>query len=441
MANSDELTQVGDTASQRCETCGATRHPIAYVDGSMFDDAFLEHLRSEGDAEADEHMAAYFERLNPGDDPDLARALRKHAPHSEGSAKTLDDFTMERPALPSWITENPDLIREGQSVFLRYVPQFGMSLWLASIPSGYAGARDVKALAGTGQLKRYPERRFLETGQFVLDVMTNHALEPGGIGYEDARHVRLMHALVRYMLCHESDELVGMDDGTPVAKWDVDRNGVPLDQLGLLATMFTFSVVGLESLEKLGIEVTEREAEAYTFLWSAVGHLMGIREDLLPLNVADSRQVWESIKRREYSTSKEGRELTLAAIDQMKKMIPGRIGDGLAVSGMRFLLGEDTSDLLGVPPADWTRHLFVSSELFGGIFTLVNRVPVGRQLSKWVGYRIFKEFLETSRGEDRDGLFEVPEELDRLLGAKRPSWRTRMKPSIPRRAASASNRG
>ena len=205
--------------------------------------------------------------------------------------------------------------------------------------------------------------------------------------------------------------------------------------------LFTFSVVGLESLEKLGIEVTERGAEAYTFLWSAVGHLMGIREDLLPLNVADSRQVWESIKRREYSTSKEGRELTLAAIDQMKKMIPGRIGDGLAVSGMRFLLGEDTSGLLGVPPADWTRHLFVSSELFGGIFTLVNRVPVGRQLSKWVGYRIFKEFLETSRGEDRDGLFEVPEELDRLLGAKRPSWRTRMKPSIPRRAASASNRG
>ncbi len=66
----------------------------------------------------------------------------------------------------------------------------------------------------------------------------------------------------------------------------------------MLATQFTFSVVGLRSLQRFGVHSASYDKEAYIHLWSVIGHLMGVRDDLLPLDFADSSTVWDRITRR-----------------------------------------------------------------------------------------------------------------------------------------------
>ena len=195
-------------------------------------------------------------------------------------------------------------------------------------PAGYAGAKDAVVLERTAQLVSHPRRRFLETGQFVLDVMTKGGLHDDGVGAADIRHVRLMHAAVRHMLQHEADVHDHLDGWDPAF-------GVPLNQEALLATQFTFSVVGLRSLQRFGVNVSDREKEAYIHLWSVIGHMMGVRDDLLPLDFADSSTVWDRITAKEYSRSPGGTLLTKSAIEVMRQLIPvaGSTGSPPPASG------------------------------------------------------------------------------------------------------------
>jgi hypothetical protein len=252
----------------------------------------------------------------------------------------------------------------------------------------------------------------------VLDVMTHGALEPGAKGLGDIHHVRLMHAAVRHMLTHETAEL-------DVDEWD-DSNGVPINQMALLATMFTFSVVGVESVDKFGIHLTDDEKDAYAHTWSIIGSLMGIDDGLLPLDFADSQAVWNSIKRLEYDRCDEGVELTAAAIEVMKKLIPGRLGDGFPVAGLRFLLGKDTASLLGVGRPNWTYAFFAPMHAFGDLMRRFERdFAPGRRATEQLGRVVMQAFIDgewddarlprtTKRGSKV--AFDVAQQVRRRVG-------------------------
>ena len=72
-----------------------------------------------------------------------------------------------------------------------------------------------------------------------------------------------------------------------MAPWDPEL-GLPINQLQLLGTLLSFSVVGIKALGRSGVRVSPYQAEAYIHVWNLVGHQMGIREDLLPLSWEDS---------------------------------------------------------------------------------------------------------------------------------------------------------
>jgi hypothetical protein len=381
----------------------------ASVGAAKFTPAFLEELRQVGDPGADAAVATYLDdELHTSSAIDMMKLMIAAAPGSDEASQALGEFVQARPALPEWA--DTELIELGQELFAQYLPQFGLALWMASIPAGYAGAKDAVVLARTAQLVSHPKRRFLETGQFVLDVMTTGGLDDDGAGAADIRHVRLMHAAVRHMLhfeAHEHDDL---------GKWD-PASGVPLNQEALLATQFTFSVVGLRSLHRFGVNLSDREKEAYVHLWSVIGHLMGVREDLLPLDFADSATVWDRITAKEYARSAGGTLLTKSAIDVMRQLIPGRWFDGLPATGIRFLLGNDTADLLDVPKADWTRLLFVPGRAMGGVMSRFERDSfTGATITSVLGRIAFREFLNVERRPSGRPGFEVPEEMRRALG-------------------------
>ena len=377
-----------------------------------FTDIFLEGLRTASDGPADQAVSAFFAESGEGHAQLFVRLARLSAGAvPDDQLPGVGAFVAAREPWPEWV--DPDLVREGQKFFRRWGPQLGMALWMASLPADYACAKGAEPLVRTARLTGKPKRRYVETGQMIINAMTPGALETGELGYATIRHVRLMHAAVRHLLLHGQD--LQSPAGDPIGPWD-DALGVPLNQEDLLGCLFSFSVVGIDALRRSGVRVNDAEAEAYIHTWNLVGHQLGIRSDLLPLNWADSEAAWEHIKARAYAQSDAGRELTAAAIDCMQDLIRIRPLGGLPAAGIRHFLGDQTADLLGVPKANWTRWFFTFVQVSDTLFDQTwGRLPGVPNLSAALGLRMLGGFELTERDGDRSS-FQISDELRAAWG-------------------------
>jgi hypothetical protein len=395
------------------------------IGADRFHDDFLDTLRQEGDPPADAVVAAFIESdvdVHAGGIMStlIAHSVGTHVTSSGQTSRSLQAFAEERPPLPPWADSH--MVARGQDLFAQFVPLLGVGLWMASVPAGYAGAHGAQVLARTARLVSDPKRRFMETGQFILDVMTPGGLEPGGAGSRDIRHVRLIHAATRRLLTDP-------DDDSALSSFDVATFGAPINQEDLLGTLFTFSIIGLQVLDRGGVRVSDDDAEAYVHMWNVIGHLMGVRPDLLPLDRRDSEVVFERIQRRNYATSDAGRELTAAAIEAMQDLLALRILRGVPAAGIREYLGRDLSDLLGVPRAGLTKLLFVPPRWFNQwSYRLEKDSRLARALHERVGRRLFRGFVAYERGGRPP--FQLSEGLQVQLGLVRKSrmrlWERRM---------------
>ncbi len=402
----------GQTFSLGGPIAEAQRRPPPTIGTRRFTDSFLEGLRTASDLSADQAVSTFFERSGEGHAQLFVRLAQLSAGDvPDDQLPGVGPYVSTEEPWPEWA--DADLVNRGQKFFRQWGPQLGMALWMASLPADYACAKGAVPLARTARLTGKPKRRYVETGQMIINAMTPGALETGALGYTTIRHVRLMHAAVRHLLLHAED--LRSPAGDAIEAWD-DALGVPLNQEDLLGCLFSFSVVGIDSLRRSGVRVDDAEAEAYIHAWNLVGHQLGIRSDLLPLDLADSEAVWGHIKARAYAPSDAGRELTAAAIECMRDLI--RIGPlgGLPASGIRHFLGDQTAQLLGVPKADWTRWFFtfvqVSDTLFDRTWARLPGVP---NLSAALGLRMLGGFELTERDGDRAN-FQIADELRSAWG-------------------------
>src|SRR6185436_16758318 len=121
------------------------------------------------------------------------------------------------------------------------------------------------------------------------DIADEGSFSAGGRGMRAAQKVRLLHAAIRRM----TREHTG---------WDM-ADGLPLNQEDLAATLMTFSVIVLDSVDRLDVPASAEEREAWLHLWKVIGALLGIRSELLPRDVADGDALMESIRRRQWVRS------------------------------------------------------------------------------------------------------------------------------------------
>ncbi|MBV8463363.1 MAG: DUF2236 domain-containing protein, partial [Acidimicrobiales bacterium] len=390
---------------------------------AMFTDAYIERLRQLGDPPADEAVSLFFEATDAGHQTLFRRLGTSSAwAAADEDLPGIGTFVQTVEPWPDWA--DPELVSEGQAVFGEFGLQIGMGLFMASLPSDYGFAKGVQALARTARLTRNPTRRYVETGQMIIDAMTPGGLDPGGRGYRTVRHVRLMHAAVRHVLVHlhEMEETGGPD----LPPWD-PADGLPISQLQLLGTLFSFGIQGVEALRRSGVSLSDRRAEAYIHAWNLVGHQMGIIDELLPLSWEDSRTLWDQRRAgTEYAPTPEGKALTAAAIECMRELFGLWWMPGLPASGIRFYLGDETADLLGVPRSDWTRMIFELMRRTDWAYSFgLDRLPGMGPLSARLGRRIWDGFEVYGR----DGLrpsFEVTDELRAAWGMGSPP-----KPSRP----------
>ena len=157
-------------------------------------DEFLDSLRTQADPAADAVVAGLF--AGTADATSAFRALVVQ--HNEVSDPDLAAFLQAKDDLPDWV--DPDLVAAGQERFARWGSHVFTGLYAAALPSAYASWRGVQVLGLTARLETDAKRRLNETAQFHLDVMEPGGLEFGARGYSDVRHVRLMHASVRWLI-------------------------------------------------------------------------------------------------------------------------------------------------------------------------------------------------------------------------------------------------
>jgi hypothetical protein len=276
----------------------------------------------------------------------LIRNIRLPLEELPGS---LDDFLAQTQSLPPWI--DFPTVEKAHRLFLDHGPKFLILLYYQSLPILYACANGAVVLESTGRLAKTEDqfglftRRIAETGQFLVDVMTQEGLKEGGLGIEAIQKVRLIHASIRFFLRENS--------------WDTATLGLPINQEDMAITLQTFSSVPLQGIEQLGIVLSAEEKENYYHCWRGIGCLMGVNEELLPATQDEGFRLHQQILDRQGATSAAGHQLTQALLRFAEATIPKTILDDAPEALMRYLVGPDTAQLLGVtPPQGCLSNLF-----------------------------------------------------------------------------------
>jgi hypothetical protein len=334
----------------------------------------------------------------------------------------------------------------GQRFFDQWDLEICTALFAASLPSAYAGWQGVGVLARASELAEQETvaRRIAETGQMLLDITRPGALERGGVGYQRIIQVRMLHAAVRAVL-------LGRD--APGGRWPA-ANGVPVNQEDLLATLMTFTVIVFRALDRMGIDVTAKDQEAYLHLWAVAGHLLGITEAKRlrrqPHDVGDqTTKLQKSLQAR----SADGRLLMSVLLREMELAMPlGWLRVPRTV--VRFLIGDRVADLVGVPGAAWWSPVL---PVAAALNRRLHRYPMTRHIgalpSRMVGRRVIQLWIDQHQrgerhpfavGDERARRWHLADDgggavttLRRGLRARRQELRKRRAP-VPRRVSQGS---
>lgn len=338
-------------SEQTLDTLGL--HPSILAGGAEAN-AFLDSMRLVQDDPADRLAAAVFEA------PDAMAAaaqirtlIQQHTfytPDGQPSPQLPDvvkQYLRDTSALPPWV--DPALVKTGEDLFILYGLSSVVILACASLPECYVMRRGVHVLRRTGYLTTDPTRRVAETAQMVMDVMSPGGLiaKSGGVttGVLSAQKVRLVHAAIRYLLNH--GRVAGLT-------WD-SAWGAPICQEDLAFTLMTFSFVGVRSMLKLGVQLSDRQKDAYIHCWNVIGHQMGILPGLLPADFAQATVLFDRIKARQTGPNEDGEALMASLLNDLliptvSKIFP--VGGATLPQGIvRKLIGKETADDLGVPGA------------------------------------------------------------------------------------------
>ena len=318
---------------------------------TSLDPAFLDSMREVVDPPADLVAVAMCE----GDAyRTFAELVRNHQVwEDDGSpSRRLPDavraYLTASSTLPRWI--NPAMVKEAEEFFLLYGISSATQLSCASLPECYMMRYGTEVLAFTKFLQIDPARRIRETAQMIMSVMCPSGLIAAGrvgVGVHATQKVRVMHAVIRYMVEHDPRSAANPSDPELRKKF-----GRPINQEDLAFTLLTFSYVAVRSFEKLGVRMTEAQKNDYVHCWNVVGFLMGIREDLLPATYGESEKLYDAIRAHQAGPSTAGQSLTAALMNLLEGLMPPGTRH-LPVILTRYLVGTEAAAMLGLRQAPY----------------------------------------------------------------------------------------
>jgi hypothetical protein len=384
---------------------------MADTNGSArWTDALLDHMRELADPVADAPVAAVLDRGGVDAVNDIMRTLvRVEQPVPEELPDELQAYLLQTLPLPEWA--DMARIKRGQQLFEIYGVLITLCLFCASLPSSYAAAKGVKVLAQTARLDTDARRRVMETGQFLMDVLAVGGLEERGKGRRAIQRVRLMHGAVRHLIKGRNQQT----PGTWQPEW-----GTPINQEDLAGTLLSFSYIVADPLRRLGVQVSAEDVDAYLHLWNVVGHLMGVRDELLVRDSADATALVDAIRRRQFKASPEGQEMTRALLNLLDELTPMHRFDDTIPPLIRHLIGDQTADLLLVPKSHLVDNLgplahaadWGFMHLVGQIERDLPRNKLMSSMARPFGRDLMLGMFALERGGERAS-FDIPDHLAR----------------------------
>jgi squalene cyclase len=366
----------------------------------------LDPMRSRTDDAAD---AVIAELCEAGGLQAVGRLLQAIPRSQEPTPATLPEvarrFFEQTRALPQWADHQK--IRRAQTIFADFGVYITFGLFCSSLPQAYAAANGAEVLAQTGEMLGRVRQRIFDTSQFLFDVLDRGSLGPDGIGIHAAQRARLIHAAIRHLLRHH-----------PNFSYDVGVHGEPINQEDMAGTLMTFSVVTFEAAQKLGIALTQEDAEAWIHHWTVVGHLLGVESELLPRSFEDGAHLLEAIRQRQWAPSAAGRKLTAALVQLLQEFFTRDVDllEGSTPTLVRCLAGDHCADLLGLPPSDWTAALVGAFRQLTDFIDIDDRQTVIERGLGAVALAGMKRFAQAQRSQN--GELRVPASLLASLEAK-----------------------
>jgi uncharacterized protein (DUF2236 family) len=366
----------------------------------QFGDALLDSLRLEGDPEVD---AIVDELARTGEIRTVSNLLRQLVDNRQPVPEELPDLIAgwlhDTAALPDWADQ--DRIARGADLVVDHGPQVAMILATASLVYCYAGYPGVKVLNFSHRMDHDPYRRVGETGQFVLDVTNPGSFNGHGTAIRKIQKVRVLHASIRHLISNSR-------------RWDAPAWGVPICQEDMLGTLMTFSSLVVECMRKLGVRVSDEEAEDYLYLWRVVGEMLGIEPSVIPRSMSDAQALEEAIRRRNHQRSEDGITMTAALLEMHANTLPGAKFEGLTPALLRYLLGDETCDLVDVPRSPrWEKRMSLNARL-GRALDMAQSGWATSALMNMLGSMILSNrAIEMAGGRDASFSIPVPAEMQR----------------------------
>ena len=214
-------------------------YPILYPEHHL-NRTHLESLRYQYDEVADQALEALS-----------AIAKEEEVPFSSLLEEYLDETrSFDDPRLqlllnqikliPEWLDWN--LLRRGQIVFIAHAASSSLSLLHNCLILGFSAPKILKVLDCTGYLitNEYSTMtRLHETMEMIVDILEKDALHPGKNGWKSVLKVRFLHSRVRKHILKTG--------------FDVNSNGVPINEADMIVTQLAFSYSVLLGIDKIGI--------------------------------------------------------------------------------------------------------------------------------------------------------------------------------------------
>jgi hypothetical protein len=387
-------------------------------EGSRWTDALLNRMREQGDPVADTPVAAVLKRGDVDEVNAIMHTLvRNDQPVPEELPAEIRAYLANSLPLPEWADMGK--IKRAQQLYETWGVLITLCLFCASLPASYAAADGVKVLYLTAQLDTDTRRRVMETGQFLIDVLTVGGLDDEhGKGRRTIQRVRLMHAAVRHLIKARSERGDPPVCGDQPPLWHPEW-GTPINQEDLAGTRLAFSYIVADSLPRLGVRLPAEDVDAYLHLWDVIGHLMGVDDELRVHGIGDAKALVDAIRRRQFRASPEGKDMTKALLDLMDEMTPFHRLEETIAPLIRHLIGDDIADMLDVPKSklpELGRLTRVNKWFFVQIFGRSKRDSARYELASRIarpfGYDLVHGLFRLERGGVR-APFDMPDHLAR----------------------------
>lgn len=208
--------------------------------------------------------------------PLFERAAARGIAEITDAPAPLREFFELVEAVPDWV--DWDLVRRGERAMRRSGADGMYIARDVSLLGGYQFSGFNKTLVRTGALEKGSNKRFAETMQWAMDVISENGMDLGGVGYRSTLRVRLIHAMVRRHVAALPD-------------WRGADWGLPINQTDMAATLVGALIAPSAGGIGMGLLLSPADCAGIAHLTRYVGWLIGVDDEWLPRDYRDGIRV------------------------------------------------------------------------------------------------------------------------------------------------------